>query len=56
MVRAAAELKQQLAALMQKYKDARDPELGNQLLFTPYTEQVYEAVLQLIDSGSFCGE
>jgi hypothetical protein len=41
---------------MDKYKDARDPELGGQPLFTSYTEQVYQAVLQLIDSGSFCGE
>ena len=56
MVRAAEELKQALAALMDKYKDARDPERGNQLLFTEYTQQVYAAVLELIDSGSFCGE
>jgi len=53
MVRGAEELKRALAALMDKYKDARDPELGNQLLFTSYTQQVHEAVLQLIDCNSF---
>jgi hypothetical protein len=56
MVRVAANLKAALARLMEQYKDERDPELGNQPLFTAYTEQVYKAVLQLIDSGSFCGE
>lgn len=56
MVRAATELKEALARLMEQYRNERDPELGNQLLFTAYTEQVFNAVLQLIDSGSFCGE
>lgn len=56
LVRVADQLKQQLAALMAKFRDARDPDLNNQLLFTSYTEQVYNATLQLIDSDSFCGE
>lgn len=40
---------------MDKYRDARDPDLGNQQLFHAlYTDQVFQAVLELINSGSFC--
>jgi len=56
LVRSATELKRSLKALMDEFADARDPELGNALLFTPYTQQVYDAVLELINSGSFCGK
>lgn len=57
LVRPAAELLAELQKLMDKYRDARDPDLGNQQLFHAlYTDQVYKAVLDLINSGSFCGE
>lgn len=56
LVRSATQLKGSLKALMEEFEDARDPELGNASLFTPYTYQVYDAVLELINSGSFCGK
>jgi hypothetical protein len=51
MVRPPEDLKGALKAVLDKYRNARDPELCTQ-----YTDQVYEAVVQLIDSGRFCGE
>lgn len=57
LVRPAAELLAELQKLMDKYRDAHDPDLGNQQLFHAlYTDQVNKAVLDLINSGSFCGE
>ena len=59
MIRNSDDLKDQLQQLLAKYAEGQsaafDPSTGKYLL-TEYTQQVLEAVFELIDKGSFCGK
>jgi hypothetical protein len=56
MARPAEQLKRELQQLLSEFRDCPDPDLNNVQLLTGLTDQVHAAVLQLIDSGSFCGD
>jgi hypothetical protein len=54
MIREPADLKATVQQLLERYQGVFDPATGRPLL-TARTDQVHRALLQLIDSGSFCG-
>ena len=54
MVRAAEPLKASLQQLLDDWRDVCDPTTGYKLL-RPQTDLVHQAVIALIDGGSFCG-
>lgn len=56
MVKEPADLKQELAELMTKYRGEAGLDSQGRALLTESTEQVLQATKELIDKGSFCGE